>query len=283
MSVRAPFFGLIALLGVPSGFATGCAPHHAIMGKVVDRDWQSDDLGARLDDARSRLKAREEVLQRYLAVLAEAKPESIVAVQREITRVVGEVEQAKGTIRYLEHRVAYSEAAISFQFQDRSAPSRDGTSSFRWLNTVNLADLVVDFQVGRRAARSGALGRSVPAGFAPYKRKARLQAVSPDDVLYRVRRIRNKPRADLPFWQEALRTRMVDAGYHLVSEGEVVAGARKGALIELTAANGEQDQTYLLALFVTGRKLVLVEAAGPVERFAPRRDAGVAAIQGLAI
>lgn len=43
MSVRAPFFGLIALLGVPSGFATGCAPHHAIMGKVVDRNGEPMD------------------------------------------------------------------------------------------------------------------------------------------------------------------------------------------------------------------------------------------------
>jgi len=44
-------------------------------------------------------------------------------------------------------------------------------------------------------------------------------------------------------------------------------------LLELSAADGENDQSYLVAVFVDGSKLIVFEAAGEVERFGPRQDA----------
>jgi len=74
---------------------------------------------------------------------------------------------------------------------------------------------------------------------------------------------------------------MDEAGYHLVSDEDMSAGGGDGALIELTAASGEQDQTLLLGRFVSGRRVVLVESASEVGCFAPRREAVVAAIKRL--
>ena len=39
-----------------------------------------------------------------------------------------------------------AEITVSFRFRDRAAPAATGTSSFPWLNTVNLTDLVEDFR-----------------------------------------------------------------------------------------------------------------------------------------
>jgi hypothetical protein len=119
----------------------------------------------------------------------------------------------------------------------------------------------------------------VPEGFAAYHERKRVRATSPDGVVYRVRVQKNKPEADLSFWEEAMRTRMLEAGYHLVEEKRIKSGENEGALLELGAADGEKDQSYLVAVFVDGKKLVIVEAAGEVERFAPRREAITAAIE----
>jgi hypothetical protein len=251
------------------------------LGEVVDRSFSRSDMGPQKADVESRLKARREVLERYLGVLADASPKAVVQVEREITRVVSEIEGLEGQKRVLEDRTRFAEVTVGFRFRARRAPRRDGSSSFAWLNTVNVADMLDDMETGFRAPWSRAVAPT-PAGFAPFKRQSRFQAVSPDDVAYRVRSARNKPTADLTFWSEALKSRMVAAGYHVISEQAVTAvTGQPGAVLELGAANGEQDQTYLVAIFVRGRHLVIAEATGEAERFRARRGAILAAVSGL--
>lgn len=120
-----------------------------------------------------------------------------------------------------------------------------------------------------------------PQGFATYEQKSPFRAVSPDGVVFRVRAEKNKPRAELPFWKEALKKRMVDAGYHFVSEKDIKAGGKSGYLIELAAPLGTQDYTYMIALFQNEDHLVIVESAGEISRFSARRDAVMAALDKL--
>ena len=98
-----------------------------------------------------------------------------------------------------------------------------------------------------------------PQGFAAYRELWQdwfeLRAVSPDGVVYRVRTEDNEPTADLPFWQAALKKRMLDAGYILVAESETKAGKQPGYLLELAAPVGQEDFVYLIALFVNGSEL----------------------------
>ena len=54
-------------------------------------------------------------------------------------------------------------------------------------------------------------------------------------------------------------------------------------LLELGAANGERDQTYLVSMFVSGRRLIIAEATGEAVRFRARRDAVVTAIEEMRI
>ena len=186
----------------------------------------------------------------------------------------------KGRILFLENRIQYAQVSVSFQFRDRSAPVRTGHSSFRWLNELNIADLMEDFnRPGKGRAPAKGLQLSIPEGFAAYHDRRRVRATSPDGVVYRARVQKNKPEADLPFWEEAMRMRMLEAGYHLVREERIQAGEREGSLLELSAADGESDQTYLIAIFVDGTRLIVVESAGEVERFGPRQESIETAIR----
>jgi hypothetical protein len=160
------------------------------------------------------------VLARYEAVLDEASVASVVAVERQITGVVAEIEQLEGRRRSLVHQAKYASIDLSLRYRDRQAPSRDGASSFAWLNTLNVADLVEDFEYGVRRQRASAQV-PVPEGFAPWRNQRRFQAISPDEVAFRVRTARNRPRADLSYWRDALRSRMQDAGYTELSVADI--------------------------------------------------------------
>jgi hypothetical protein len=124
-------------------------------------------------------------------------------------------------------------------------------------------------------------GNLIPEGFAPYTKAREIKAASPEGVTYRVRSEDNKPFAQLPFWKEALKKRMLDAGYIFLNEAPIKTDGEKGYLLELTAPYGAQDYTYLVAVFVREKKIVIAEAAGEVGDLSARRDAIVEAIQNL--
>lgn len=253
------------------------------LGDLVERSYQADDYTAQIVDLESRLAARKKVLDKYMAVLDMASPKAIVSVEREITQLVSQIEGLEGQLRLLRDRAAFAEISVSFRYRERQGPVRDGSSSFGWLNSLNVADLLDDLEHGLRASRSASTP-AAPDGFAVFRRPGRFQAVSPDDVAYRVRSVKHEPRSDLAFWQEALKNRMEGAGYHVEGETELaLADGSKGYVLELGAANGEQDQAYVVALFVDGGRLVLVEATGEAQRFAARRDAVMAAIGQLTL
>lgn len=269
-------------LRVPVEEARALVEELRAQGEVFERSFESQDLRAQRADLESRLKARKKVLEQYMAVLGSASAHSVVAVEQEIIRVVSEIEGIEGQLRVIDDRSSIARVDVGFVYRDRAAPLRDGTSSFAWLNTMNMADLLGDLQGGARASRSRC-SPATPDGFSAYRKKSRFQAVSPDDVIYRVRAEKNKPKAELTFWKEALRQRMVDAGYRLIREDKIESGGQEGYLIELSGANGPKDQTYLIALYVRGGRLIVAEATGEARELGARRAALVAAMQQLGL
>ena len=254
------------------------------LGVVADRSFDSADLTAAVVEKRARLAARREVLEQYMALLPTAEAGAVLTVEREIVSLVAQIERLEGSLRLLEHQADYAALTVDFRFRERAAPARDGSSSFAWLNTLNLEDLVEDLQGGwirHWGPRPGA-SAPPPDGFSAYRRPRRdARAISPDEVIYRVRAARHRPRADLAFWSEAMKNRQLEAGYHLLRETALDTGRLQGTVLELTAPLGEEDYTYLVGVFPSGRRLIIVEAAGPIAAFEDRREAILAAVSGI--
>lgn len=265
-------------LRVPAAEVEAIMDFAATQGVLADRQISRSDESADLSQARARLRTRKEMLEQYMTVLAGASAKAVVTVEREVTRLVAEIEQLEGRIRFLEDHVRYGTVTVWFQFRDRSAPVSDGSSSFAWLNSLNLQDLVADFRWLRDKGAADRFLAVPPDGFAPYRDRRVFRAVSPDGVLFRVRSADHEPDADLAFWKEAMQKRQAEAGYRALSEAPVQAGAHQGTLLELTAPLGTDDYTYLVAVFPAGKELIVVEVAGEVSRFAARREAILAAV-----
>jgi hypothetical protein len=125
----------------------------------------------------------------------------------------------------------------------------------------------------------GSFHPAKPEEFAQYSRgilnQGSLRAVSPDGVLFTVRRVANKPRADLAFWSEAMKTRMVQAGYRVVSDSACTMKGAGGRLLALAAPVGNEDYFYWIAFVLSpsGDHIVVAEATGESKRFLARREA----------
>lgn len=122
---------------------------------------------------------------------------------------------------------------------------------------------------------------SLPEGFAAYPPVEAFKAVSPDGVVYRVRSVPNKPYAEIDFWKEAMKRRMLEAGYRMTAEAPIQAGTQKGYLLELAAPLGPQDFSYMIAIFVKKESIRIAEAAGEVMTLAKHRPALIKAMSQL--
>lgn len=267
------------VLRLPNGSVDGIFARGAELGTVVDRSFESRDLGASIADVGARLDVRRQMLDRYYAVLAEAEADAVIAVEQQIVSLVEEIEGLTGQLRYMEHQTAYARVVVWFSFQDRAAPAWDGDSSFAWLNTVDLTDVVYRSVRGYKVASKGrVLDVDPPEGFAVYRYKQELRAVSPDGVVFRMRSVKHEPKAELGFWQEAMRRRMEAAGYHVVSDEQVSVGPHSGVQLFLAAPMGTLDYGFLVTVVPLGSKLVVIEVAGEISVLETRRDAIDAAI-----
>jgi hypothetical protein len=125
----------------------------------------------------------------------------------------------------------------------------------------------------------GSFKPKAPDEFAAYDRgmvfKGPLRAVSPDGVLFTVRTEKNKPKADLAFWREAMETRLQQAGYRIVSDSACAMQGAEGVLLQTAAPVGQQDYFYWVAFSLSpnGKKILVAEAAGESKRFLAKRDA----------
>jgi hypothetical protein len=133
-------------LNLPSDKVNDYLGYAETKGLVVNKEYNANDLSGELEEKQTRLKAKEAVLKQYLQVLNTAKQSGIISVEKAVIRLVDDIERLKGSIKFIEHKIHFAVISFTFQFHDRTMPVSPGDSSFQWLNTMNLQDMIQDFQ-----------------------------------------------------------------------------------------------------------------------------------------
>jgi hypothetical protein len=252
----------------------------AALGRAVAREIERTDVTEQVADLTARVTSRRDAMARYEAVLAEATPKSVVTVQRQILHLVQEIEELTGKLRVLDDRSRWATLHVATRFEDRRPPARDGSSSFEWIDALDLGDLLSAFHGGTRRWTTAA-NVPVPDGFSAWRRARHFRAVSADGVVFRVRTFRGQPEADLGFWTEALRNHLDAGGYRVTGEHGAPAGGQPAVRFEAEAPCGQGDCAWRLVAAPRGRGILVVEAAGPVTAMEGRAEAVDAAARDV--
>jgi hypothetical protein len=114
-------------------------------GKVRARHVQALDVGDQYRDLSVRLRTAEALRDRLEAMLARAaKVEEALQVEKELERIVREIEVLKGQLRAMGDRIALS--TIRVDFRPEARPELDGSDAFRlpyaWLEELGLHQLL---------------------------------------------------------------------------------------------------------------------------------------------
>ena len=132
------------------------------------------------------------------------------------------------------------------------------------------------------AAGCARIRMDTPRGFAPLEGRGVWRAVSPEGVRLQARWVDNEPRMSLDFWADALDHQLRREGYVPAAEGSTFqAGATAGRISEWSMPLGAERWTYLTAVVVVGKRILLVEVAGEADLYARHRGAILASLQTL--
>lgn len=122
-----------------------------------------------------------------------------------------------------------------------------------------------------------------PSGFATHDDDTyEYRASDGEGVVLAVRTEKNDPRGDLEFWTSAVDVRLRRSGYEARSLTDVVsANGHPGRQLRYELDAGGRTLAFWVTVFVTGRRVVIVEAGGDTELFEPKAKAVEAAIGSL--
>ncbi len=107
-----------------------------------------------------------------------------------------------------------------------------------------------------------------PGAFRVYAEADGLRMITADGVRVAAREVENEPVADLGFWVDAMKRHLDKRGYALVGEDCFsTESGQKGCTVDFVLPNGAEDWVMSETVFVYGDAVVLVEAAGPFDRW----------------
>ncbi len=142
-------------------------------------------------------------------------------------------------------------------------------------NSLAIASIVTLASLGTGCA---SFAIRTPGGFGQLREQRAhhydYRAVSAYGVALGVRVVPNAERGNLDFWSEVVDRHLQHGGvYHPAGSADVrTSNGMAGRRMAYTYGDPQSGQTYWVTVFVTDRKVFLVEAGGGIDAFARARD-----------
>jgi hypothetical protein len=114
------------------------------VGDVLARNISADDITQEYLDLEVRLKSARAVRERLEQLLGRAaKVEEALAIEREIDRVVAQIEEMEGRLKYMQDRAQYSTITVTFAARPRETVNKERFKlPFPWLDELGLGRLL---------------------------------------------------------------------------------------------------------------------------------------------
>lgn len=112
--------------------------------RIIELNPTAVDMREEIRSLTTGIAAREEVLSRNLEYIDRTDVEGLLSIEREVLRLLTEIENMKGRLRKLEVNRRLALARVDFRIEEAQLPE-DIPSSFPWINSIDF----YDFAAGR--------------------------------------------------------------------------------------------------------------------------------------
>ncbi len=247
------------------------------LGEITSRTIKGTDVTEEMMDLDIRVRTNEETRNRLAELLKKSdKVEDLLKVEKEMQRVVEELELIKGRIKYLSHAVAYSTLTVALNSPIAQTELRE-TIPFSWVR--NLAtDIVINPHTSFSPFSHwwSWLKMDLPETFVKLSEvEGKTRAMSGSGVMLLVSRHDNFEGGTTLFWTQIVRRWLVAnkvIALSAVKDFSLTTGA-KGTQFVGTKALGRKEYQYMLVTVVDKKYITTVECWGLAEEMAKEQDA----------
>ena len=264
--------GAVVTLRVPAARFAETFTAVQKLGEVAHKVIETYDVSDTLRDQETRLRLAERARERLYQLLERSSDvKERLAILREIKRLTEEIEQVRLSLELLKNQIAYSRITVELIPRQPQGGERRAGIPFPWVAALNPL----------YPSLSRSAGKAVPVlsdDFAVFRKETSFRAESPEGTRVRLGGTGNTPQGDETFWQKAL---IFHLGPQYRKAEPLASGAFRGVLF---TSKDSQPYAYLVAVRVSKKKLIVLEAFFPDEEaLAKRLDIVKAALSGLAI
>ncbi len=137
------FNGKMLRMRVPANKATSIIDLIKSSTFIQDTQLHSKNHAEDLISLQARLKAKNELLKQLYAIFKTVTMVQTLAVEQELNRYIGEIEDLKGKIRFIENQYAFAEFTIYINYENYTPPaSKVHVSHWSWINQLGLPQLL---------------------------------------------------------------------------------------------------------------------------------------------
>lgn len=240
------------------------------LGEVVRKAIETYDVTDTLTDQQARLGLAERARERlYLLLQRTSDVKERLAILREIRRLTEEIERIRASLEALKAQIALSRITVELIPRRPEGELRREGIPFAWIAGLN--PLYPSLR-----GRPRRLALSLGEDFAVLEKKRGFRAESPEGTRVRLGATPNRPKGDAVFWQKAL-------AFHLGPQYRQAEPLEAGAFqAVLFTSKDSKPYSYLVAVAVQGKRLIVGEAFFPDPEAADsRRDGVLAALREL--
>jgi len=139
--------GQLVVIRVPARRFESALDRIEGFGDVIRRQIEAKDVTEAFRDQTIRLRNLEAVRARLEQLLQKAdKVKDALEVQRELARVTGQIESLKGSLRFMEDRIAFSTITVNFRARPRNDTASAAPAAFHlpfpWIDDLGLRSLM---------------------------------------------------------------------------------------------------------------------------------------------
>jgi Domain of unknown function (DUF4349) len=236
------------------------------LGEITSRSIKGTDVTEEMMDLDIRLRTMEETRNRLAELLKKSdKVEELLKVEKEMQRVVGELELIKGRIKYLSHAVAYSTITVALNSSVAQTELRE-VMPFPWVRKLG-ADVVVSPGASFLPPRNWRswLKMELPETFVKLaERNGSTRAMSGTGVMVLVSRHENFQNGSMDFWSQIIRRWLVANQVIALSEVKefTLNTGAKGTQFIGTKTIGRKEYAYRLVAVTDDDDIYTVECWG---------------------
>ncbi len=107
-----------------------------------------------------------------------------------------------------------------------------------------------------------------PQSFKKYEKSRDFKMITADGVMLKARQTDNYPKGSLQFWTDAMEKHLIERGYlKKTKECFKTKNRQDGCTVTFVLPYGTEDWTFSQTIFVVNDVIVIVEAAGPFDRY----------------